>query len=371
MHLNKEVTFMLWKKSAPILSVLGIALSSTAVYAHVPVLNENSLVTIPNLRPGFEFSVAALALQPGASNLNYVIYNKELPVQSPSWDEREINPGYSAAFALGAGYIFPGGKDVTLDWTHLNSSGSANVAAPSASYFLGPDYEIGPDGLQTRNASGSSQFKYDVINLSVGQFVDFGRQVQLRFFGGLSNAYLREQVNATYSGTVVAPPYAGPFSTRQEVTANFTGLGPRVGIGATYETGYYGIGFLGEAAASALVGSAYSKAAYLSSAEELKAVYGQNTNSQYIKDKSVTQIIPGFDAKLGLSYKYTFNQCTTLTVKAGYQAAVYVNAISQYIPASLVAGEPFNTGGIFVATMSHTLSNYSVQGPFLEAKVEV
>jgi len=361
---------MLWKKKSPaMLFTLAVALSSATAYAipNKPIYN-SSLVTIPDLRPGFEFSITGLALKPGASNLNYVIFNKELPAQSPTWTENEIQPNYGGAFELGARYIFPQGSDVNLTWTHLYSSTSATTVAPNASFFLGPDFEIGPAALPIRQAVGNAQFKYDVANLDVGQYVNFGRHISLRFFGGLSTAFLREQVKTTYSGTVITGAFPGPFSTTQEVTANFSGAGPRFGIDGNVDVGC-GFGFLGEAAASAIIGTSYSKTAYISSSAELLALFGQTSNSQFIKDQSVTQVIPGFDAKLGASYKYAFSNDMFLTIKAGYQAAVYVNAISQYLPASLVT--PMDTGGIFVATMSHTLSNYSVQGPFLEATLQI
>jgi len=359
---------MLGSKTSAILSALGLVLSSTMVFANTTTAHDTSLqVTNPDSRPRFEFSISALALKPGASNLNYVIYNKELPVQSPTWSEKEIRPGYGAAFELGGRYIFSRDNDISLDWTHLNSSTSTSIMAPSASFFLGPDYEIGPDGLPIRNATGNVQFKYDVINLDAGQFVDWGKHIQTRVFMGLSNAYLREQMNVTYSGETITGPHQGPFSTKQEVTANFTGIGPRFGIEANYVTDY-GFGFLGEAAASALIGYTYSKTGYISSAQELKDLFGQNSNNQSITDQDVTQVIPGIDAKLGVIYKYNFNKCTLLTLEGGYQAAVYINAINQYLPASLAV--PLETGGIFVATMSHTQSNYSVQGPFLKAALQ-
>ena len=354
-----------------ILYALGLTVCSAAVYAHTSYpIDTRSLVTIPNLQPGVEFSFAALALKPAASNLNYVIFNKGLPIQSPSWTEKELQPDYDFAYEVGGRYIFPGGSDVSLTWTHLNSSSTDSTVAPNNNFFLGPDYEIGPDSIPIRNASGKVQFKYDVINLDAGQFVDFGRHVEMRFFGGLSDANLREYVKAIYSGSIPLGIYAGPFRTEQDVTAKFNGIGPRVGLDASYDTDY-GVRFLGEAAVSALIGSSYSKTAYLSSAQELLIKYGQQTNGQFIKDKRVTQVIPGIDAKLGVSYKHAFSNCMILNVKAGYQAAVYINAINQYLPGSLVDGGPLDSGGIFVATMNHTQSNYSVQGPFLEASLQI
>lgn len=369
---------MLGRKSSAVLSVLGLVISSTSAYAMVStsnipmststvpsttIINNESLVNLPGSRPGFEFSLAFLALKPGATNLNYVIYNKELPTQSPTWLEKEIQPESSGAFELGGRYNFTEGRDINLNWTHLSSSTSASVAAPDASYFLGPDYEIGPAGLTTRNATGKAQFNYDVVNLDAGQTVDFGRHVETRFFIGLSDAFLREQVNATYSGATVTGAHQGPYSIMQEVTANFTGLGPRVGFDASYIT-QSGFGFIGQAAASVLIGSSYSKTTYVGSSQELKDLYNQALNFQSIRDQNVTQVIPGFDAKLGAIYSRAFSKGTLFTLAGGYQAAVYVNAINQYLPASLVV--PLSTGGIFVSTMSHTQSNYSVQGPFVE-----
>jgi hypothetical protein len=353
------------------LFVLSLALSSATAYAtaSVATLTNHGLVTIPALQPGFEFNLTALALKPAASNLNYVIYNKELPAQSPTWVEHEISPSYSLGFALGGRYIFSEGNDINLNWTHLSTNDGASTTTPSDSYFLGPDYEIGPAGIPIDSANGNAQFKYDVVNLDVGQFVDFGSHVETRFFGGLSTGFLREQVTTTYSGNTVGL-FPGPFSTMQEVISKFTGIGPRFGIAASYNTNS-NFSFLGEAGASALIGSSYSKTAYTSSAQELLALYGQTINNQFIQDQNVTQVVPGFDAKLGVSYKHLFSNNLLLMIKGGYQAAVYINAISQYIPASLVDGAPLETGGIFVATMSHTLSNYSVQGPFLEASLQL
>jgi hypothetical protein len=357
---------MSWRK---IPFAVSLILSSQALHAAAAQV-QTLPVTIPNLRPGFEFSITALALRPGASNLNYVIYNKELPTQSPSWTEKEIAPGFGAAFGLGARYIFPEGRDINLTWTHLNTNSSQSIAAPSAQFFLGPDYQIGPNGLPIRHAHGKSEFKYDVVNLDAGQFVDLGCHVETRFYAGLSNAYLREKVDATYTGNVDTGPFPGPFSTFQQVTANFTGLGPRVGMQGDYFLSH-GFGLRANAAVSALIGYSYAKTSYTSSSQELQALFNQSSNYQTIIDKRIEHVVPGIDAKLGVFYKRDINNCTSFSLEAGYQAAVYVNAIQQYLPGTLVSEDtPLQSGGIFVGTMSHTQSNYSVQGPYLTAAVQ-
>lgn len=358
---------MLKKKSFVTLSSLTLALISITAYADKDV-NADCLVTIPCLKPRFEYNVAALWLRPGASNLNYAIYNKELPAQSPTWTERELKPNYSIGFELGVRYVFPCacGKDIRLIWDHVYSSTSASVSAPDDSYFIGPDFEIGPAGLTTRAASGDVKFHYDIVNLDVGQHVNFGQYVALRFFAGLSGGSLRENLSATYSGTLTTPP-AGPWFMAQESKSSFKGIGPRFGIGTNVALGC-GFSVLGEGAISALIGSMSAKTNFDAASPILLATYGQTTNSQYIDDQRVVQVIPGFDAKLGVNYRYDFGCNRALTASLGYQAAVYVNAISQYLPQSLVT--PMQTGGIFVATMVHRLSNFSVQGPFLNLSLQ-
>lgn len=356
-------------KKLKLLSLCSMVLIANHALAATDVNKIN--LDVPNLKPGYEFNIAALWLKPGASNLNYVIYNKALPAQSPGWTERELQPNFAPGFEIGLRYVFPNGaaEDINLNWTHLNTSKTSSTAADGVNFFLGPDYEIGPSGIPIRNASGKATFNYDVINLDIGQYINFAQRLNLHFFGGLSTGFLREEVVATYTGNTTGT-YAGPFSMRQDVTSSFTGIGPRAGIDANY-SGTSGFGVMGEAAVSALIGSMASKTRYTGSAQQLLVTFNQAVNEQAIYDQHVYQVVPGIDAKLGINYKRIFNNHSTFTVTAGYQAAVYINAISQYLPSSLVAGQGLETGGIFVATMSHTLSNYSVQGPFLKFAWEI
>jgi len=362
---------------------LGIALVSTAIFAGTEgaVPDDNLILAIPDLKPGFGAEAAILWLKPGASNLNYVIWNQGTPVQSPSWAERELNTSFSPAFEVGLRYIFPkaGGKDARVNWTHLNSSTSDSVTAPggTSGIFLGTDYDIGPPAIPIQHATGNVRFNYDVINLDFGQFLSFGRTLNMRFFGGLGASVLEETVKTDYLGTLITGAYLGSFCMEQRVSSNFTGVGPRVGIQAEYKT-HKGVGFLGEGATTLLTGSMHSKTSYLGSAPELLDTYGQTANYQTIKDQRVYQVVPGFDAKLGINYERAFDTERffkhikgLLKLEAGYQAAVYINAISQYLPGTLVSGESIDTGGVFVATIDHTLSNYSVQGPYAKLLIQL
>jgi len=357
-----------------VFSTLSLALCTISAHATYKNMPSNLSVTVPDLRPGFTFNIGATFLKPGASNLNYVIYNlASAPVQSPTWKERELQPSFTPGFQLGGDYIFANrGQDISLDWTHLNTSTVGSTVAPSAAYFLGPDYDIGPPALPITNATGQAIFRYDVVNLDAGQYIQFGNNMRFRIFGGLSTGFLREEVTAIFSG-LTPLPFAGPFTVKQDVVSNFSGIGPQFGMQADYAINDE-FGILGEADAAALVGVSYAKTSFTSSAKELLTVFGQAVNNQVIQDQAVYQVIPGFNTKLGITYKHSFYKQALATISLGYQAAVYVNAISQYLPGALVTGGiPMTTsltsGGIFVQTMSHTLSNYSVQGPFLNLAI--
>jgi hypothetical protein len=91
-----------------------------------------------------------------------------------------------------------------------------------------------------------------------------------------------------------------------------------------------------------------------------------NGDQQGIRDKDNAQVIPGFDGKLGLSYEHVFNQNAVVSIQGGYEAAVYINAVNQYAPATIVQTTASLDQGLYVATMKHTQSNYVVHGPFLK-----
>lgn len=349
------------------ISALFIAsLSSFPLYANEPVAKGSF-----DIGPKYEFNIGAVWLKPSASNLNYVINNNELPAQSPRWYEQEIFPSYTAGVELGAKYYFLNGeRDIHLEWTHVSTKDSNSINADGVAYFLGPDYEIGPEGIPIRHASGKAEFNYDVINLDAGQKVHFGRDLTLRLFAGLSGALLHEQVTDTYKGDRIDSEFDGPFTMTQEVTANFNGLGPRFGVDADYDV-THGFGVIGEVALSALFGRVHSVTNFTGSAVELEETFDTAVNHQQIKDQHVYQTIPGMDFKLGIRYQHDCRENMTLKLSAGYQGSVYINAISQYLPATLVDGQGIETGGIFVATMDHTLSNYSVQGPFLDFAIQI
>ncbi len=52
-------------------------------------------------------------------------------------------------------------------------------------------------------------------------------------------------------------------------------------------------------------------------------------------ERSYANLVPAFDGRLSLKYSYQHDD-KTLTVEGGYMAAIYINALANYVPSTTV-----------------------------------
>ena len=116
--------------------------------------------------------------------------------------------------------------------------------------MVGPPYLIGPEAALYKNANGDVQFAYDSVNLDGGHTFCAECPFQLRVFGGVEAARIRQNL----TGTFQSPD--GAASSADTTNSLFTGAGPRLGMKGQYAIGDFQ--FLGEVAGAALVGTAKS-----------------------------------------------------------------------------------------------------------------
>jgi hypothetical protein len=81
-----------------------------------------------------------------------------------------------------------------------------------------------------------------------------------------------------------------------------------------------------------------------------------------------TQLIPGFEEKLGFSYMQSFKNCS-LNLEVGYQFQIYFNAV-QSMDMLTQAVPSFDPGNlpplaVFALTFNRTLSNFMLSGPYV------
>lgn len=303
----------------------------------------------------FTVNAALLYLQPNSGSLEYGTLVSPLPLPSPNWANQSINPNLSPAFRIGLRYAFDDANDVQLNWTHLQATDSSSFTA-KPNQMVGPYYEIGPDSNAFKIANGTARFGYDAINLDAGHLWRAGCPFQVRFFGGLQVAQVHQNLSASFRSPSGAN--ANGFTTN----SMFTGVGPRLGMNASYKLGDFQ--FLGEAAGSALIGQGISRMDYTATSPQQAGLGIPLNNPQSLVSPNATQVIPCIDARLGAAYITPLTRYGIFRVEAGYQAAVYVNAVSSYSITGVVLPPAPQSVGVFLESAQHLYSNFMVQGPY-------
>jgi hypothetical protein len=336
------------------ISLAGLSSFASAELTSSQMINQ-PLVS----NPKFELTIDALLLQPSSSLLDYAVLGYPLPVQTPHWKVSAVSPSYSAGFELAARYYIQNTRnDVHLSWNHLRTSDSDSTQA-GPSQFVVVMFQAGPSAGQNLNdpsthADATAEFDYDVVNLDVGRYIDY-YDAQLRLFLGVSAVQIKENLSTTFRDN------ASTFSVNTTNNSRFTGVGPLLGLDGKCKIPY-GFGVIGSAGVSALIGTVNPVTSFTSSSPEL-AINGITTNNQSISPRNTNQVVPAFAGKVGLDYSHAFYNNAIFTAALGYEYAVYFNSIVAYNPSTVFGN--INTGTIALSSLAKSVSNFSVQGPFL------
>jgi len=325
--------------------------------------------------PGLEASASLLFLQPSTGNMVYATVVNPFPFLTPHWSDQAVNPDFSPAFNIGMRYIGDGGGDIRLDWTHLNSDDNAAThvpfpypagasSGPSYIQSLGPSFLIGPPSPLS-SASAVAHFDYDAVNLDAGLLLSggAGSHVQVRIAAGLQGARISQSLATNFLSSV------GSIAFTDVPKSTFTGVGPRLGMDMHYVSGC--LDLLGEIAGSTLIGGRTSRIDFVTTSPQTGL--GLLPNSQSLTSPAAIQVVPCIDAKLGASYAMPVGKWGTFKCEAGYQAAVYINAVNQYslseVQNSLTT--PFlGTAAVFLSTAVESQTNFFIHGPYLKFSLD-
>ncbi|EHL31583.1 Lpg1974 family pore-forming outer membrane protein [Legionella drancourtii] len=328
-----------------------------------------------------------LYLQPTSNNLRYAVFVSGQQPYLQSWHYQAINPNYSPAFEIGLNYNFTQlPYQASVSWLRLNTSNSSHkqaseVVSLSTVEFVAPAYEVGPPAFGVKRADANVKFDFDDIKLNVGRLFDFGANLQAKVFGGVNILRLNQRVTAVFSdypgalptpySYALAPDPAFIFETQN--VSKYLGAGPDFGVNIQY-TAYHGFGFVGEILGSLTAGTNKVIDNFNSNSSRLIAL-GLGPTHQEITTPDATQVVAGFDGKLGAFYNYSGRYIQNLTIEAGYRVAFYNNAISDVNPSSLVqAGTVFITPEFATGTMAINSTearsrNFGFNGPYLTFKI--
>jgi hypothetical protein len=305
----------------------------------------------------FEVSGSLSYLQPGAGNLEYATLVSPLPLPTPNWDNQSLKPNFSPAFNVGLRYMPSEANDIQLNWTHLSTSAQASVVG-APSQMVGPPFEIGPTASSYQKANGNVSFAYDAVHLDAGHTFCADCFFQLRVFGGVEFARINQDLTGAFQSL------DGLTSASNTNESLFTGAGPRLGARGEYAVGNFQ--FFGEMAGAGLIGTTQSRINF--SAVSTAAPGLAQPNNQALTSPNETQVVPGFDAKLGTVYAFPPSNYGQFKIEVGYQAAVYMNAINQYTITQVSVPPAPASVGVFLATANHLQSNFTTHGPYLTAR---
>lgn len=247
----------------------------------------------------FDISFTALVLQPNSTNLHYAVEAIPLPAPSPNWNIFEIAPKHHFGFELAAGWNFRNADtSLRLDWQHFKSTDRA-AAAVGSENMVGPFFEIGPDASAYKNVIGETTFHFDMVTLNYGLTLDYDTCAQASFLTGVTILRLT-QTSATR--------YANNDNTIFRVITvpnSFVGAGPQCSVDFWYDIarGFY---YAGHAMGSLLVGKMQDQTVYQSTSPALQPLGVTPPNTQTVSVPKRTQLVPGFEGKLGLGYSYSF-----------------------------------------------------------------
>ncbi len=340
------------------LSALTLSLGCSAVYA------SDTASVIPLQKSGLALNITGLYLKPSANNLEYAVHTTPLPLPAPNWQQKIVNPSYSAAFDLGLQYnLINGRENVKLDWLHFTSKDAAS-ASSSPNTSVGPPFYYGPAEQFLLNTSANSTVKFNVDNgnLVFGHLIDLANNIQVEPFIGLSAVYLKEDITNNYQGT---DPVYGPYTHAVYGKSTFTGFGPRIGFdGSYFITNHFAI--TGSIAGDLLAGVLKYSTDFTSWTSYTGGSLPHNNTpaNTSMANQNLNRIVPKMDAKLAMLYKTPLESGSELTLQAGYMYAVYFNTINQVLPTTLVPGS-WEAGSVAIINQSQQQSNVDLRGPFI------
>ena len=328
-----------------------------------------------------------LYLQPTSGNLKYAVLVSGAPPYQQSWHNQTLNPTFSPAFQVGLNYYFSE-KNVqaSIDWLELRTNDSSfKQGSHNPSFytleFVAPPFEVGPPSYGIKRADSNVTFSFDKIDLNFGKIFEYNSNLRAHLFGGVDIVRINQTLTTVFSDYAGALPtpysYGLPpdpnYSFKLKNTSTYIGAGPDVGLNVEYNV-YKGIGCIGQLMGALTAGSISVADDFTSTSTRLDQ-QGYSPSHQEITAPNATQIVPGFDGKLGIFYDYTGQQIAKLRIEAGYRVGSFNNAISEVKPSTLVqAGTNFETPNFATGTMAidSTTSqnmNFGYNGPYVDFKV--
>lgn len=326
------------------LTLLALGLSAPVLAASSPFS-----VTVPNQQGGFSVGADVLWLRPNSPNTNFGIITLTPTPELTNISVQSVDPSNHWAFDLMVSYRIPcTGNDISALWTHLGN------ASNSHEFFK----TISAATPFTVDTTGTSTFKYDSIDLDLGQRINLGDYFNFRLFVGVRGVNTEEDFNRPVSENTPSTGFTATAILDQ--SSKLRGIGPQIGIESRYCVGY-GFGIDAGTTLSALVGSTDSSASFTAFSVPATVTLANNISA----DRKY-HVVPALDLNLGADYIFNFNNCSrsSLAIQGGYKIIHYWDAHQLLSSNSTTSFDPTHVG-------FNTISTINFDGPYLGLKVNV
>lgn len=275
-------------------------------------------VTVPQGEPDVSVSLEATYLRPSRSNMDFAIESPTTSFTQTQGKVVSVNPDYTPGGRLGLNWAKGSGNDIGLQFTWLDASDNASAGVPADGLLIGtrlhPNSII--DESKPTSASAAYDFKHYAVDLSVGQRISVGKNLNLRLFGGLRYASLDQDFEVFYKDSVTGRTVN--ISDRN----NFDGIGSRLGFEGDWDIGD-GFSIFTEASGSLLVGNLEQK--YLDVGYD--GISTTNTRVD-IEERFENRVVPVVEGRVGITYHAKLASARRLSVSLGYEWQNWYNVVS-------------------------------------------
>ncbi len=317
------------------------------------------VVTVPTLEGGLTAEIGTFYVQPSAETFGYA----SVPTGS-SGDGFEnslntvqnLNPDYQFGIDAMLGYIFEEtANGIELSYRNIGTSDTDAITYPSSSNL---NQKVQPN--EFIDTSFDAGFELNAFDLMISQYINIGNSMQMRFNGGLSYVELEEQGTLNSASMSDLGKATATDTVYAHAKSKFTGWGPRVGIDARYDFGQ-GIGIVGGGSLAYYLGT--FKLNSTSIETEDPGTPDEFITTDQVVDNIDGQSITNLRANLGIDYVFFFEEAegTTLGLELGYLVDYYADAVVA------VGGKDSGNvnGGTLVPVIPYDVT---FSGPYLSLK---
>lgn len=277
-------------------------------------------------KPGPTASVGMVYMRPSRDNLDYVVVDTARTGNIRGAYEA-VDPGYDAGVRLNFSYDFGSGVDIGAQYTNLSTSDSSSMRSKTGTrdlwgIWLHPNSTI--DDNDVNIASASYDLDYDVFDFTAGKRFGIGKNLGLRLDAGLRYASINQGMDIYYEDTMGA----GVLPKTADITYRntFSGLGPKVGVGADWQAGN-GFTLFGSMSGSLLIGD------FDLSLKQIDTNAGSNTKITRVDiDASEDRVVPVVEMLAGVEYSHKLNNGALVGAQFGYEWQNWFNmaTVRQY-----------------------------------------